>query len=194
MGSITKYWRAMPVVPIVLTAAIFIRPVAAQDIDAKGGKELTELGQKIDKAANRATPEQVVDKIVGEFKGKSFTFDAGGTPRPLAESDVRALRQKLGFGEISILLALANQSGKSVSDILAMRQSGEGWGELARDLKLKNLGSVIRSVKATEKGVDRAALQRSDRREDRLETAAKPDKPERMERPERPMRPEKPGR
>ncbi len=152
MRRITKYWRALPVVPIVLTAAIFVPPVAAQDVDAKGGKELTELGQKIDKAADRAAPEQV------------------------------------------ILLALSNQSGKSVSDILAMRQSGEGWGELARDLKLKNLGSVIKSVKATEKGVDRVALQRSDRREDRLERAAKPDKPERMERPERPMRPEKPGR
>lgn len=191
MRSIIKYWRAMPVVPIVLTAALFVHPVAAQDIDAKGGKELTELGQKIDRAADRAAPEQVVDKIVGEFKGKSFTFDTGGTPRPLAESDVRALRQKLGFGEISILLALANQSGKSVSDILAMRQSGEGWGDLARDLKLKNLGLVIKSVKATEKNVDRVALQR---REGRLETAAKPDRPERMERPERPMRPEKPGR
>ena len=83
---------------------------------------------------------------------------------------------------------------KPASAIFAMRKPGEGWGELARDLKLKNLGSVIKTVKATEKGVDRVALQRSDRREDRLERAAKPDKPERMERPERPMRPEKPGR
>src|SRR5216684_4638439 len=194
MERITRYLRVLPVASLFLTAAFIASPAAGQDLDAKRAQELTELGQKIDKAAERAAPEQVVDKIVGEFKGKNFTFDNGGTPRPLAESDVRALRQKLGFGEISILLALANQSGKSVSDILAMRQSGEGWGELARDLKLKNLGSVIKSVKATEKGVDRVALQRSDRREDRLERAAKPDKPERMERPERPMRPEKPGR
>jgi hypothetical protein len=170
----------MPVVPIALTAAIFIRPVAAQDVDAKGGKELTELGQKIDKAANRAGPEQVVDKIVREFKG-TFT-----------ESDVQGLRQKgLGFGEITIVLALASKTGMTSSQILALRKPGEGWGELARDLKLKNLGSVIKSVKATEKDVDRAALDRSDKPTDRLETATKP---ERMDRPERPMRPEKPGR
>ncbi len=200
MRSITKYWRAMPVIPIVLTVAIFVRPAAGQDVDAKGGKELTELGQKIDKAADRAAPKQVVDKIVGEFNGKTFTFEPGGTPRTLTESDVRTLRKGLGFGEISILLALASQSGKPVNDILAMRRSGEGWGDLARDLKLKNLGSVIKSVKATEKGLDRVVLERSDTRVDRLGKVDKLDKPEklerveRMERPERPLRPERPGR
>jgi len=52
----TKYWSALPIAPLVLTVAVFARPAAGQDVDAKGGKELTELGQKIDKAADAANP------------------------------------------------------------------------------------------------------------------------------------------
>lgn len=173
-----KSLRALLVVPLVLMAGMFASPAVGQDVDAKGSKELTELGLKIDKAANRAAPAQVVDKIVNEFHGK-FT-----------ESDVLALRRTgLGFGEISIVLALASQSGKSPSEILAMRKPGEGWGELARDLNFKSLGSVIKSVKATEKGVNRVALERSG-----LEKMDRPDKLEKPDKPDKPMRPEKPGR
>ncbi|PYM07933.1 MAG: hypothetical protein DMD82_04200 [Candidatus Rokuibacteriota bacterium] len=185
MGGTKQPLRALAVAMLVLMAVFFCGPAAGQEVDSKGGRELTELGHKIDKASNRAASDRVVEKIVAEFKGK-FT-----------ESDVQGLRkQGLGFGEISILLALASKSGKSVDDILKMRRSGEGWGELAHDLGLKNLGSIIRSVRATAKGVDRGALAGSERRRDGLEQAGRPDKPEkfgraeRMERHERSVRPE----
>ncbi len=183
MGGTKQPLRSLAVVPLVLMGVFVVGPAAGEEVDSKGGKELTALSQKIDKASNRAAPDQVVEKIVGEYKGK-FT-----------ETDVQGLRkQGLGFGEISILFALASKSGKSVDYILKMRQSGEGWGELAHDLGLKNLGSIVRSVRATAKGVDRGALAGSEKRRDGLEQAGRPDKPEKFGKAERMARPERPVR
>ncbi len=46
-----------------------------------------------------------------------------------------------GYGEINILYALAKTSGRSVTEIKAMRDSGLGWGVIAAKLNL-NLGHV----------------------------------------------------
>jgi len=86
-----------------------------------------------------------------------------------------------------------------VSEILAMRQAGEGWGKLARDLGYKNLGSVVKSVKATEKDVTKVAMERNDKpdKSGKMDKPDKPEKPERLEKPDKPERPEraeKPGR
>ncbi|MBI2371069.1 MAG: response regulator [Deltaproteobacteria bacterium] len=85
-----------------------------------------------------------------EWRGTAFRFDATNPSRPLTAQDVRDLRAKgLGYGEISILLALtANQpnpaTAKPLNEILARRRAGKGWGELARELGYKNLGSALR--------------------------------------------------
>jgi hypothetical protein len=51
-------------------------------------------------------------------------------------ADLR-VNQKLGYGEIGLLYGLANASGKTIDDILTMRQSDMGWGEIAKSLGLK---------------------------------------------------------
>ncbi len=196
--------RALLVVSIVLTGFLLAGPAAAQIIDPKGEKELTTVGQKIDKTGAGADSGRVTTRIVDEWKGTKFTFDSTSAPRALTAQDVQDLRAKrLGFGEISILLALAAKqpSGhpKTVDQILAMRQGGEGWGELARDLGYKNLGKVVSSVKATDKGVTRVASEHGPQVDKVADTnkADKPDKvskPERIERVERPEKPERPGR
>lgn len=209
MGKMKTYFRALLLVPLVLALALIAGRAAGEELDAKGEKELGELGQKVDKTADRAAPEKVVDKIAGQFTGDKFACDNKfvqcgtsplGTLKTLnsqqLESLVKTLRtgspgtKGLGFGEISIALALAEKSGKSVNDILAMRQSGTGWGELARNLGLKNLGSVVKSVKATEKDVAQVAEGRSEKpdKAGKLEKAEKMEKPEKMQRPERPGR------
>ena len=171
----------LPMIALVAGSA------AAQTVDTKGDKELTQLTQKIDKSAADRDGGRVTSKIVDEWKGTQFKFDPNSAPRELTAQDVQDLRaKKLGFGEISTLLALtANQpnsaTAKSVNEILAMRQAGEGWGKLARDLGYKNLGSVVKSVKATDKDVTKVAMERSD-------------KPEKPDRPEKPEKAEKPGR
>ena len=182
---------------IALMIGLVAGQAAAQDVDAKGDKELTQLTQKIDKSAAERDGGRVTSKIVDEWKGTNFKFDPNSTPRELTTQDVRDLRaKKLGYGEISILLALTAKqpnSAKSVSEILAMRRPGEGWGKLARDLGYKNLGSVVKSVKATEKDVTKVAMERSDKPE-KTGKVDKPEKPEKPERLEKPEKPEKPGR
>ncbi len=143
-------------------------------------------------------------RIIDEWKGTQFQFAAGSQPRALTAQDVQDLRAKrLGFGEISILLALAakqpSTNPKTVDQILAMREGGEGWGKIARDLGYKDLGSVMSRVKAADKGITRVASERGPHVDkvsgvDKPEKMSKPDKPERIERVERPERPERPGR
>ncbi len=195
---------ALHALPLILTAVLIAGQAFAQDVDAKGEKELTAVGQKIDKTGAAADSGRVTTRIVDEWTGTKFRFEANGAPRELTAQDVQDLRAKrLGFGEISILLALtAKQTGsnpKSVNEILAMRQRGEGWGKLARDLGYKNLGSVIASVKATDKGLAKVGTERAQQPEkaagvDKPDKMDKPDKPERIQRVERPERPERPGR
>jgi len=195
---------ALHALPLILTAALIAGQALAQEVDAKGEKELTAVGQKIDKTGAAADSGRVTTRIVDEWKGTKFRFEANGAPRELTAQDVQDLRAKrLGFGEISILLALtAKQTGstpKSVNEILAMRQRGEGWGKLARDLGYRNLGSVIASVKATDKGLAKVGTERAQQPEkaagvDKPDKMDKPDKPERIQRVERPERPERPGR
>jgi hypothetical protein len=190
---------ALSLTSFALMIGLVAGPAAAQDVDAKGDKELTQLTQKIDKSAADRDGGRVTSKIVDEWKGTKFKFDANSAPRELTAQDVRDLRaKKLGYGEISILLALTAKqpnaaTAKSLNEILAMRQSGEGgsgWGKLARDLGYKNLGSVVKSVKATEKDVTKVAMDRSEK----PDKSGKMDKPEKPERPEKPEKPEKPGR
>jgi hypothetical protein len=49
-----------------------------------------------------------------------------------------------GFGQIMIAYRLAQATGQTVQSILALRDSGEGWGRIAHDLGV-NLGQVMGS-------------------------------------------------
>jgi hypothetical protein len=196
--------HALLLMSLVLTGVLLAGPAVGQGVDTKGEKELTTVGQRIDKTGAGADAGRVTTRIVDEWKGTKFQFDAGSQPRALTAQDVQDLRAKrLGFGEISILLALAakqtSTNPKTVDQILALRESGEGWGKIARDLGYKNLGSVISSVKAADKGITRVASEHGPH-VDKVSSTDKPDKPdkiskpERIERVERPERPERPGR
>jgi len=199
MTTLKIVGSAVSLTSIALMIGLVAGQVAAQDVDAKGDKELTQLTQKIDKSAADRDGGRVTSKIVDEWKGTKFKFDPNSAPRELTTQDVQDLRaKKLGYGEISILLALTakqpnSATAKSVSEILAMRQSGEGWGKLARDLGYKNLGSVVKSVKATDKDVTKVAMERSDKpdKSGKIERPDKPEKPDKLEKPERPEKPEK---
>jgi hypothetical protein len=194
------YVRIVMLISLILTAALMAGPATGQDVDTKGDKELREQAQKIDKAADGANSGRVTPKIVGEFTGKTFDFGDGKGPRALTAQDVQNLRSKgLGFGEVTVLLALANRTGQSPSTILQLRQSGLGWGQIAQKYDVK-LGPVIKSVKATEHSVDRVARAERAERVEKAEKLEKPDraekfeKPDRLQRVERPERPERPGR
>ena len=182
MRTVRLFRLALPLAAFVVTAILAVGPVKAQQVDTKGESELTSRGQQIDKTAATHDPTRVTARIVDDWKGKTFRFDASKPPRALTAQDVRDLRGKrLGYGEVSILLAMAanqpNQAtAKSVNEILAMRKAGAGWGKLAADLGYKNLGSVNKSVKATERGMTKMT---ADTKPDKPTTTAKAEKPAR---------------
>ena len=202
--------RPVRLATLALATLLIATPAAAQQVDVTGEKELTAHGQKIDEASASGDSKHVTDKIVDQWKGTQFKFDAADSTssRQLTAADVQNLRQrKLGYGEISILLALAAKqdgtSPKSVNEILAMRQTDKmGWGNIAKALGYKSLGSVNQSVKGTEAGVEKVSQTNRPEKANKPEKTDKPDKPEKVEkvekperiRVEKPERVEKPGR
>jgi hypothetical protein len=196
-----KTW--IRVLPFAIAAALFAGQAAAEGVDGKAEQELTTTGHRIDQASASADSGRVTNKIVDQWKGTKLKFDATSAPRDLTAQDVQDLRQKkLGYGEISTLLALTAKqpdpaTAKSLSEIVAMRQGGMGMGQVAKELGYRNLGSVVKSVKTTEKGVGSiTASARAEKGEkaSKPERVEKPEKPDKPEKPEKPERPEKPGR
>jgi len=55
----------------------------------------------------------------------------------------------LGWGELEKANLLANASGKSFDDIVAMHKAGEGWGKIAHDNGL-NLGTVVSNARQSD--------------------------------------------
>ncbi len=95
--------------------------------------DLKVAAQRIDKAAvSPQGAEKVIASLSEKFKVPQSTIQ-----------DLRA--QKLGFGEISILLALSEATGKPASQLLQQFKSGEGWGKIAMSEGVK-LGPVISAV------------------------------------------------
>jgi len=75
-------------------------------------------------------------------------------------ADLRA--QRLGYGEISHALVLSEMSGKSLDEIVAMREADKGWGQIAGELGVK-LGEAEREVKREYRRI-RRELTREERR------------------------------
>ena len=78
--------------------------VAAQAVDTKGDKELSQLTQKIDKSAANRDGGRVTSKIVDEWKGTKFKFDPNSAPRELTAQDrARSPRQEARVrGDVTI--------------------------------------------------------------------------------------------
>lgn len=129
---------------------------------------------------------------------------------------------KMGYGNVNITLALAEQQLSAISNpgpadlsnaltnaengVLTLRAQGTGWGEIAHAFGFK-LGDVMRASATGESPgaanrAERAAPQRvargssaDDRRPDILRHGfERPQKAERPEKPERPQRPERGSR
>lgn len=130
-------------------------------------KEETRLERSatgIDSDAQKPNGEKpIVQKIESEFK--------------VTDEQISSLRsQKLGYGEITIVFALANASGKTTDQIIAMRNGPPkmGWGEIAKKLGVK-LGSIISNV-------ERVKKEERHETKERIEKSGKPERPERPER------------
>lgn len=185
---------------VVIVAVGLALPIAAPADDIRDYQKhelrLQTDAKQIDADAARAasTPDgqrRVTERIATQFN--------------VAPSVVTDLRhRKLGFGGATIALALSQelmkqQNGLSqqdaLSQILAQRQAGKGWGVIAQGLGIK-LGRVVSEVKKAEKATEHIAgkpekLAKVDKA-DRSAKMEKVDKPERFDKPEKFEKPSKP--
>ncbi|MCR4432729.1 MAG: hypothetical protein NUV70_01615 [Caldiserica bacterium] len=104
---------------------------------------------------------QIRERVTQENRALKAT-DTPSTPKgvhaaiDLPEETVEALRsQGLGYGEIVIIQELAEQSGKTVDEIVALFQEGYGWGETASLLGVDfhGIGEIVsQGQKSTQRG------------------------------------------
>jgi hypothetical protein len=139
--------------PQMVAKAMAKAPMAVKPLtpaERKISEELWAEQRKVDSdtRATAATPDgrkriaetiakqmDVTDKLVMDLRGR-----------------------KLGYGEITVALALSRQLMKrdkvtqqqALDRVLGPRKSGQGWGAIARDLNLQ-LADVISDVKKTDK-------------------------------------------
>jgi hypothetical protein len=72
---------------------------------------------------------------------------------PVATLQAERASTGLGWGELEKAHLLANQSGKSFDEIVALHKGGEGWGQIAHDNGL-NLGKVVSNARQSSKESD----------------------------------------
>ncbi len=158
---------------VILTT--FVATAMAQSSPEE--KRLDEAATTIDKSGSAPQGE----KMVVQRLEKDFNVGA---------DRITALRsQKLGYGEIAIVLALAQKlpggiNDANVSKVISLRQGPpvQGWGEVAKKLGSK-LGPVVSRVEKvrteTHKELEKNVTEKKEKIE-KMERMEKPEKPEKM--------------
>src|SRR5436309_5147252 len=75
-------------------------------------------------------------------RGANVDRISAETGIPVATLQAERASTGLGWGGLEKAHLLANESGRSFDDIVALHKSGEGWGKIAHDNGL-NLGKVV---------------------------------------------------
>lgn len=131
--------------------------------ETKEERELQKEAAVINTTTSNAQGEKVVvQKLAKEFK--------------ITDTQIQGLRnQKLGYGEISIVLSLAQKMPGGVTDsniqqIMTMRQGPPtmGWGEIAKKNGTR-LGTVVSQVKNVHRETSREMKREARGEKDRVE-------------------------
>lgn len=161
----------------------------ADDMLSKDDQALEESASNVDREANRPEGTQMVEsRLKSEFK--------------VDDSLIQGLRdQKLGYGEISIVLALAEKRPGGITDaniqaIMTERLGPPkvGWGQIAKKqhTTLGKLNGKLKRMDAA--GIQDNAAKAHEKRADKAESAERRETAQRPERAGRIERSAKPGR
>jgi len=143
------------VVGILFLAILLVGAIApgrAQEEERERAREEEQL-RKQERLRDRERILENESKIL-----EKYTERYGVDKETLA--DLRARR--FGYGEISHALVLSKMTEKPLDEIVAMRQAGKGWGQIADELGVK-LGEAKREVKRETRRI-RSELTREERR------------------------------
>lgn len=127
---------------------------------------------KMESDVNSPGQQKAIDYLVKTFNADKQTI-----------IDLR--NKKYGYGEISTALAIAQKSGKPLSEIVALKDSGKGWGDIAKKYGFK-VGDVKKQIKAAKDAI-RGDVSKS-------EMNQKPEKPKKMMKQKKMDKPAKPNK
>src|SRR6266852_4958210 len=88
-------------------------------------------------------------------RGAVLTRISDETGVPVDTLQAERASTGLGYGELENAHLLANASGQSFDDIVAMHQAGEGWGKIAHDNGL-NLGRIVSAAHRSDRAASHA--------------------------------------
>ena len=193
--AVTRFVGGLLIAGVALGLPMVAQADDAKDIQ-KNERQVQAGARRLDDDAARAARTPDGQRRLDERLAKQFNVDP---------SVVTGLRSRnLSPGQATIALALSQQLMKkdttlsqqqALDRIVADRQAGKGWGEIAHGLDLK-LGRVISDVKKADTAATHIAG-KPDKVDQNVAKVDKPDKPEKVEKPdkpEKPAKPEKPGR
>jgi hypothetical protein len=181
--------KRAPLYAVIPALACISVTLAATPGMTRGERQLNSAVASLDKEGSQDQGQpQIVNRLEALFGVDQTRIDG-----------LRA--DKLGFGEIAVVLSLAQKMPGGITDanvqsILTMRSGTPtmGWGQIAAKLGEK-LGPVLSQVSSVERGIhpdvakgDHAGAEHPDKG-DRPDAPARPDHPEKPEHPERPVRP-----
>jgi hypothetical protein len=92
--------------------------------------------------------------VFGSIASRGANLDriSAETGVPVATLQAERASTGLGWGGLEKAHLLANSSGRSFDDIVALHKSGEGWGKIAHDNGL-NLGKVVSNARHSGKAM-----------------------------------------
>jgi hypothetical protein len=140
--------RSLLILIVGVMTALALSGTAWADL-SKAEKNLEREAKRLNDTAAKPDGEKaVVKRLVAELKA--------------TEQQVQALRdRKLGYGEIAIVLSLAQKMPGGATDanaqkVLSMRQGPPiaGWGDVARQLGTK-LGTIVSQVRKVTSNANR---------------------------------------
>ena len=101
-------------------------PDASEGPEASDAPEASEAPEAPDASEGPPSADEIA-RIVDRLKAAGITASA---------SELTDLASKVGLGGAVRVFAFAHASGKTPDEILAMFQSGKGWGEIDHELGL----------------------------------------------------------
>jgi len=129
-----------------------VAPGRAQEEERERAREEEQLREQ-ERLRDRERILENESKILEKYEERY-----GVDKETLADLRVR----RFGYGEISHALVLSKMAEKPLDEIVAMRQAGKGWGQIAGELGVK-LGEAKREVKRETRRI-RSELTREERR------------------------------
>ena len=145
-----SFWNVLRIVclGILLVGGVSLGR-AQEEVEERTREEIREQERLRDRERILENEEKILEKYSERFGVDTETL-----------ADLRA--ERLGYGEISHALVLSEMTERPLDEIVAMRDAGKGWGQIADECGVK-LREATREVKRERRRIKRE-LTRQERR------------------------------